>query len=397
MVNKKQMYDVIVIGAGAAGMMCAATAAERGKKVLMIEQSKKPGRKILMSGGGRCNFTNLYTTHENFLCSNPHFVKSALSQFNQWDFQALVIEAGINWHEREHGQLFCDDTAADIVKLLLDRCDKSGVELLKNCTLENVSGQQPFVLDTNQGQLNAKSVVIATGGLTVPSMDSTDIGHRIFRQYGHKVIPLRPALVPFILQEVSNGPLKILAGISLPVAISCNKKSFSEALLFTHKGISGPSVLQISNYWNKGDSISIDLLPDENAADWLMNARETHPNRMISTQLAKQFPKRLVEALMPLWKISDGPLGQMKKQLQQQLIDCLQSWELTPTGTEGYRTAEVTIGGVDTDGFSSKTMQSKKAPGLYVVGEVLDVTGHLGGFNFQWAWSSGYAAGMAIK
>jgi len=393
-------FDVIVIGAGAAGLMCAAEAGRRGRSVLVIDHADKAGKKILISGGGKCNFTNLYAGPADFLCSNPHFVKSALSRFTQYDFLDLVSRYGIAWEEREHGQLFCIESAKQIVDMLLAECRDTGVEIQLNCTIESVAKRKRFELVTNRGTFSAEALVVATGSRSIPKMGATGFGHQIARQFGLNVTELRAGLVPFRFTGREAEALKALAGISLPVTARCggangNGATFSEAMLFTHRGLSGPAMLQISSYWRQGDTISIDLLPGFDVAAQLKSWRETRPKAQLHTLLAEQMPKRFAVYLCET-VLADKPAGQLSDRDIETIAATLHGWQLRPAGTEGYRTAEVTVGGVDSDELSSKTMESKKVSGLYFIGEVVDVSGHLGGFNFQWAWSSGYAAAIAI-
>ncbi len=391
-------YDVIIIGAGAAGLMCAATAGCRGRRVLLLDNSRKVGKKILMSGGGRCNFTNLFVEPANYVSQNPHFCKSALKRYTQWDFIALVERYGIAYHEREHGQLFCNDSAREILDMLLSECEQAGVTLKSSCEVAAVSGEHLYQVSTNQGGFLAESLVVATGGLSIPSMGSSGFGYDIASQFGLNVLPQRAGLVPFTFTDRMKGVTERLAGISLPVTIQCGDQLFSEQLLFTHRGLSGPVVLQISNYWKVGETIRVNLLPDLDAVALLRDFKQQHPRGSLKNLLAKQLPKKLIAELMALYwpQWSERPIADMPDSLLQEIAGHLNHWQLKPSGTEGYRTAEVTLGGVDTDELSSKTMESRRQPGLYFVGEVMDVTGHLGGFNFQWAWSSGYAAGQYV-
>jgi predicted Rossmann fold flavoprotein len=378
--------------------MCAWQAALRGRKVLVLENSKKAGRKILMSGGGRCNFTNLEVTSDNFICENPHFVKSALSQYTNWDFIGKVIEHGIAYHERDHGQLFCDDKAKDIVNMLLAECEAAGVTILLQCEITYVSHDNHYALNTNKGIFQAPSLVVATGGLSIPYMNPTPFGYELARQFGLNVLPIRASLVPYTF----SGPLKEmfarLAGNAIPASIANGGRVFYEALLFTHRGLSGPVVLQISNYWQQSEAVSINLIPQETMSDWLRSAKASHSKSLLRTLIGQYLPKNVVLEFETLWwtENRDKPIGDWSNQQLQALGQAFNNWEVVPSGTEGYRTAEVTLGGVDTDGLSSKTMEARNQPGLFFIGEVVDVTGHLGGFNFQWAWSSGYACAQAL-
>jgi len=396
-----QSYDAIIIGAGAAGLMCAATAAARGRSVLIIEHAEKAGKKILISGGGRCNFTNHYTSAENFISQNPHFCKGALARFSAADFLARVEAHGIAWHEREHGQLFCDDSAKDILDMLMVPCREHGVRILLNTEVNSVDRIGPqnnssFHLLTSKGEFESASLVIATGGLSIPKMGASGFGIDIARQFGLNIISPTAGLVPLRFTGIEKDSLEKIAGISIEVSISCRRQAFTEAMLFTHRGISGPAVLQISSYWKPGDTIEVNLLPHLDIEQWPGEQAAQHPGMRLDNALATLLPKRLVQLLMDWLKLPRIPMNQITDKQRQQISDALAHWQLKPAASEGYRTAEVTVGGVDTAALSSKTMMAKQVPGLYFIGEVVDVTGHLGGFNFQWAWSSGYVAGMAI-
>ncbi|EOZ5530625.1 NAD(P)/FAD-dependent oxidoreductase [Vibrio metschnikovii] len=393
-----EQVDVIVIGAGAAGLMCAAQAAQRGRQVLVMDHAKKPGRKILISGGGRCNFTNYDVSAANYLCRNPHFVKSALSQYSNWDFISLVSKHGIAFEEREHGQLFCVDSAKEIVNLLLTECDQPTLKQRYQVDIQTISQTADgFVLQTSQGTWQCQSLVIATGGLSMPKLGATPFGYKVAEQFAIPVLPTCAGLVPFTLHVADKEALAELSGIALPVEILARcGTSFKEALLFTHRGLSGPAVLQISSYWQPGQTLSINLLPNVDVDDALAEAREQHPNQTLKTTLSRLLPKRLVEVLIERGLLVDKPMKQLTPTVLKQTAQALQEWQIVPNGTEGYRTAEVTLGGVDTDWLSSKTMECKTVPGLFFVGEVMDVTGWLGGYNFQWAWSSGYVAGQWV-
>jgi len=387
--------DIIIIGAGAAGLMCAGTAAGFGKSVLVLDHAEKAGKKILISGGGRCNFTNRFTGPGNFISSNPHFCKSALARFSADDFIAWVKQAGISYHEREHGQLFCDESARDILDMLLKPCHDFGVEIELQTEILSIEKNENFQIKTNRGDFSAASLVIATGGLSIPKMGATAFGLKTAESFELKLIESAPGLVPFTFTGKEKEALKSLAGISLDVTASSRGKSFTEAMLFTHRGLSGPAMLQISSYWSPGESISINLLPGSDISEMIAEKRQAHPNAQLGTALSELLPKRLVQLLFDS-EIREQRLNQLSDATIRTIIDKLQNWQLKPNGSEGYRTAEVMTGGVDTDELSSKTMESKKVPGLYFIGEVVDVTGHLGGFNFQWAWSSGNAAGLAL-
>ncbi|MEX0351524.1 MAG: NAD(P)/FAD-dependent oxidoreductase [Paracoccaceae bacterium] len=387
-------YQTIILGAGAAGMMCAAHC---GGRTLVLDHARAPGEKIRISGGGRCNFTNLYAEPGNFLSGNPHFCKSALARYTQWDFIDLVNRHGIAWHEKTLGQLFCDGSSKQIVALLVDQLQQAGVELWLSTSVRGVeqcSGGFRLDLD-REGKtlsLTCRNLVLATGGKSIPKMGATGLAYDIARQFGLAVTDTRPALVPFTFPE---GRFKPLAGVSLPVRLSNTITSFEEALLFTHRGLSGPAVLQLSSYWREGEAVSVNLMPDIALYDLLRGQRQDGGRKALTTELARHLPARLVEVLKPELDL-EGNLADQSDARLKSLCDSLQAWRLTPSGTEGYRTAEVTLGGIDTDGLSSKTMQAKTVPGLYAIGEAVDVTGWLGGYNFQWAWSSGHAAGIAI-
>lgn len=394
-----QEKDVIIIGAGAAGLMCAISAGGRGKSVAVLDHANKVGKKILMSGGGRCNFTNYYAEPSNFLSHNEHFCKSALSRYTQWDFIGLVEKHGIPYHEKKLGQLFCDNKAKDIVNMLLDECSDVGADVRTHCAIEQVEKtEKGFLLITSQGKWQCRSLVIATGGLSIPTMGATGFGYDIAKQFGLTVLPTTAGLVPFTLTPSLLEQFEGLSGTSADASVSCNGESFRENILFTHRGLSGPSILQISSYWKPGDSIHIDLFPDTDLFQALKDSQQARPKSHINTLLAETLTKKLADRLTDLWfgDIKDKPLAELSNESLQRVATQCQSWSLKPTGTEGYRTAEVTLGGIDTDEVSSKTFEAKKVPGLYFIGEVLDVTGHLGGFNFQWAWASGHACGQEL-
>lgn len=386
--------DVLVIGAGAAGLMCAITAGQRGKRVLVVDHANRPGKKILMSGGGRCNFTNMGTTPANFLSANPHFAKSALARYTPWDFVALVEQHRIKYHEKELGQLFCDESSKLIVRMLLDECAAAGVEVRTSCAVSQVRKVDAgFRVATATGEVLATSLVIATGGLSIPSMGATGFGYELARQFGHAVLPTRAGLVPLTLSGKHQVHYQDLAGLALPMSeAKLGRQAFRAGLLFTHRGLSGPSILQISSYWQPGDDLRIDLSPDVDADDWLIGQRADRPAAELKTVLGELLPKRLAQRLCELW-LESRPMRQYR---EAELVDIgrqLHDWPIVASGTEGYRTAEVTLGGVDTNELSSTTMESRRVPGLYFIGEVVDVTGWLGGYNFQWAWASGHAAG----
>ncbi len=378
-------------------MFCAAQAGQLGCRVLLLDNGKKPGRKILMSGGGRCNFTNMYVEPAAYLSQNPHFCKSALARYTQWDFIELVGKYGIAWHEKTLGQLFCDDSAEQIVTLLLAECEKGGVQIrLRSEILSVERDEQGYRLQVNGETLATKKLVIASGGLSMPGLGASPFGYKIAEQFGLKVLPTRAGLVPFTLHKPLLEQLQVLSGVSVPSTITAeNGTLFRENLLFTHRGLSGPAVLQISSYWQPGEFVTVNLLPDCNLEEFLNEQRGAHPNQSLKNTLAMQLPKRLVECLQQLGQIPDVTLKQLNVRDQQALVETLTAWRVQPNGTEGYRTAEVTLGGVDTNELSSRTMEARKAPGLYFIGEVMDVTGWLGGYNFQWAWSSAWACAQA--
>jgi predicted Rossmann fold flavoprotein len=388
--------DVVIIGAGAAGLMCAMTAAARGREVLLIEHASKAGKKILMSGGGRCNFTNMYTDPANFVSQNPHFVKSALARYTQWDFIALVSKHGVPYHEKKLGQLFCDNRSKDILEMLLEECRQAGVDLHLETSVHQIEKTEDgYLLSTDIGDVASPSLVVATGGLSIPTMGATGFGYEIARQFGHNVTATRAGLVPF----TTSGELKELctelSGTSVACVVSCNDESFRENILFTHRGLSGPAILQISSFWHPGDAVEINLLPDHDALDWLQGQQAAHADSELKTVLGEVFSKKMASLLADHWCTSKR-MRQFTPADLRDLADKLGAWQVVPAGTEGYRTAEVTLGGVDTREVSSKTMESLKSPGLYFIGEVLDVSGHLGGFNFQWAWASGHAAAQYV-
>lgn len=393
-----EKIDVVIIGAGAAGLMCAAQAGKRGRRVMVIDHAKKPGRKILISGGGRCNFTNYDVSAQNYLCRNPHFVKSALSQYTNWDFISMVGKYGIEFEERSHGQLFCLDSAKDIVNMLLKECELPNItQRYQVETLDIQQTEQGFHLHTSTGDIECESLVVATGGLSMPKLGATPFGYKIAQQFGLPVIATTAGLVPFTLHVEDKDALAELSGIAVAAEIQAEcGKSFKEALLFTHRGLSGPSVLQISSYWKPGQAITINLVPEVDVDELLTHSREKHPNQTLKNTLARVLPKRLVEVFIERKLLVDKPLKQFNPKELEAIRETLEQWRVAPNGTEGYRTAEVTLGGVDTDVLSSKTMECKEIKGLYFVGEVMDVTGHLGGFNFQWAWASGWVAGQHV-
>ena len=421
-------FDVIIIGAGASGLYCALTAGRRGRRVLVLDHANKAGKKILMSGGGRCNFTNYFVEPEHFIGANQHFCKSALSRYPSWEFIGMVERHKISYHEREHGQLFCDDSAQDILTMLLNECAAVGVQVRLNTQIDSVQAlendkKSRFQLLTSrvlskkdkqeqkdvpkqtrpvQSGFRCESLVVATGGLSIPTMGASGLGYELAQQFGHQLNPIDASLVPFTFTDKTGELIRALAGISLPVIASNERISFRLPLLFTHRGLSGPAMLQLSNYWQTGETISINLLPDTDMTQLLLDHKNSHPRQLIRTVLAdytdNALPKKLLVALQTtLWDdIKDKELANIKDERLIELGTTLNGWQLKPSGTEGYRTAEVTRGGVKTDEVSSKTMQSNYQEGLYFIGEVLDVTGWLGGYNFQWAWASGFVCGEVV-
>jgi len=393
-----ESFDAIIVGAGAAGMFCAALAGQAGQRVLLLDNGKKPGRKILMSGGGRCNFTNLYVEPAAYLSQNPHFCKSALARYTQWDFIDLVGKHGIAWHEKTLGQLFCDDSAQQIVDLLVAECEKGNVtQRLRTEILSVERDDNGYTLQLNGGTVQAAKLVIASGGLSMPGLGASPFGYKIAEQFGLKLLPTRAGLVPFTLHKPLLEQVQTLSGVSVPSVITAeNGTVFRENLLFTHRGLSGPAVLQISSYWLPGEFVTINLVPECDLAEFLNQQRDAHPNQSLKNTLGMQLPKRLVECLQQLGQIPDVTLKQLNSRDQEKLVETLTAWRVQPNGTEGYRTAEVTLGGVDTHELSSRTMEARNVPGLYFIGEVMDVTGWLGGYNFQWAWSSAWACAQAL-
>ena len=400
MLDKTTPTDVVIIGASAAGLMCAIEAGKRGRKVIVLDHANKAGKKILMSGGGRCNFTNYHISAENYISHNPHFCKSALSRYTQWDFLELVNKYQIPFHERDHGQLFCDDSAKDILDMLLSECKDAGVTIKLNTEITNIERLDD--LDTNCFQVNtqnrnyqAQSLVVATGGLSIPKMCATPLGYKIAEQFGIKVLPTSAGLVPFTLQPEDKERFSPLSGIAIDSLVSNQRASFRENILFTHRGLSGPAILQISSYWLRGETININLLPEINLVEQLKNGQQQHPQQQLKTWLAHYLPKRVINTLLEA-SLADSTMQRLSHKQFQTIADNLQIWTIKPNGTEGYRTAEVTLGGVDCDALSSKTMEAQSVPGLYFIGEVVDVSGWLGGYNFQWSWSSGWCAGQVV-
>ena len=396
---KKAGVDCIVIGGGAAGLFCALTAGQRGRKVLVLDSSNRVGKKILMSGGGRCNFTNLHIDPENYISSNPHFVKSALSSYTQWDFIALVEKHGIAYHEKTLGQLFCDKSSKQILEMLLTECEEVGVEILTHCQITSVEQlSDEYSLQTSLGEFTCHSLVVATGGLSIPTMGATGFGYELAEQFGLDVLDRSAALVPFTFSDQWKSLCERLAGLSTDVVMASSGQSFREGLLFTHRGLSGPVSLQVSSYWSPGQPITINLMPDCDASEYLLDAKGHHGKSLVRTVLTQLLPKTLVNELEALlWSsYQTMPLAEIPDAVLRKIGSSLSAWTLKPSGTEGYRTAEVTLRGIDTRHISSKTMECSEHRGLYFIGEVVDVTGHLGGYNFQWAWSSGYAAGSVV-
>nr|WP_222939115.1 NAD(P)/FAD-dependent oxidoreductase [Duffyella gerundensis] len=393
-----EQFDVIIIGAGAAGLFCAAQAGQRGLNVLLVDNGKKPGRKILMSGGGRCNFTNMYIEPAAYLSHNPHFCKSALARYTQWDFIELVAKHGIAYHEKTLGQLFCDDSAQQMVDLLVKECEQGRVTLRLRTEVGAITrDDQGYRLSLNGSEVSARKLVVASGGLSMPGLGASPLGYKIAEQFGLSVFPTRAGLVPFTLHKPLLDQLQNLSGVALPATVEAEDGTlFKEALLFTHRGLSGPAILQISSYWLPGEQLAINLSPTTELGAFLTVQREAHPNLSLKNSLAKVLPKRLVEVLQTLAIVPDVTLKQLNAKQQSELVHTLHNWRVQPNGTEGYRTAEVTLGGVDTTQLSSKTMEARQVPGLYFIGEVVDVTGWLGGYNFQWAWSSAWACAQAL-
>ncbi|MBS0287243.1 MAG: NAD(P)/FAD-dependent oxidoreductase [Proteobacteria bacterium] len=390
-----QSCDVLIIGAGAAGLMCGIETAKRQRQVIIIDHANKPGKKILMSGGGRCNFTNYNISPNNYISHNPHFCKSALSRYTQWDFIALVKKHQIPFHEKAHGQLFCDDKAKDIVNMLLSEFEGPNAKLHLNESIESIEklADDRFMVKTNIHKYQCQSLVIATGGLSIPTMGATPFGYQVAKQFNILVWPVRAGLVPLTLHTQDKERFSTLSGISCDSLVTCKSHQWRENILFTHRGLSGPAILQISNFWQSGDTITINLLPEIDLFETLKSIQKSNPQRQLKEALSEYLPKRLIAVfLMP--EMADKPLQMISHSQFHKLAQTFQKWQLLPNATEGYRTAEVTLGGVDCHALSSKTMEAINVKGLYFIGEVIDVTGALGGFNFQWAWSSGWAAGQ---
>lgn len=391
-----EQFDVVVIGAGASGLMCAATAGYRGRSVLVVEHTNKVGRKILMSGGGRCNFTNMHNSPSNFLSQNPHFCKSALSRYSAQDFIDLVDRHGVEYHEKTLGQLFCNESSKEILRVLLTECEWAGNDIRTDLSVTQIEPlANGYLLQTSVGEVKAESVVIATGGLSIPNGGATSFAYDIAQQFDLTVLPRTAALVPFTLQPKDKEVLKELSGVSHKVRATIGKTSFLESMLFTHRGLSGPAILQISSYWQPGGEVEIDLFPDFDLFSWLKEQREERPKADLINVMASQMSKRMAQLLCQLFGFN-GVMGSQSNKDLEAVTLAFKNWKVKPSGTEGYRTAEVTLGGIDTNEINQKTMEAKKASGLYFIGECLDVTGHLGGHNFQWAWASGFAAGQVV-
>jgi predicted Rossmann fold flavoprotein len=388
-------FDAIVIGAGAAGLMCAIAAGQRGRRVLVLEHGRQAGAKILISGGGRCNFTNTGTVPGRFFSANPHFAKSALARYTPRDFIALVERHGIAWHEKTLGQLFCDGSARAIVAMLLAECAAVGVEIRTGCRVTGLSRADAFRVETDQGAFTAAALVLASGGLSIPKMGATGFAHDVASRFGLALVPPLPGLVPLTFAGDELALMQPLSGLALEVTARCGRTSFREAMLFTHRGLSGPAILQISSVWRQGEAITLDLLPGQDARALLLARKQARPNAELKTVLAEFLPQRLASALTE-GRLPNAPMGRLRDRELAAVAEKLARWRLIPAGSEGYAKAEVTLGGIDTAGLSSQTMQARAVPGLFVIGEAVDVTGWLGGYNFQWAWASGQAAGQAV-
>ena len=391
-------FDVIILGGGAAGLMCAIAAGQRGRRVVVLESANKTGKKILMSGGGRCNFTNLHCSPKNYLSANPHFCISALSRYTQWDFITLVEKYGIAYHDKGAGQLFCDNSSKEILAMLETECESAGVEIVTHCEDVTVEYEKSYSVKNSQGTYVGDSLVIATGGLSIPKMGASDFGYRLAKQFGLNVLDTRAGLVPFTFSGAMHEVTDRLSGVSLPATVTASDTAFTEDILFTHRGLSGPAALQASSYWSPGTNITLNLLPSTDVEDILLGAKTNQPRTRLRTILSEHLPRALVLELQELfWSdAADEPVAEIPNSELRRLGAILQAWTLKPASTEGYRTAEVTLGGVDTNELSSQTMECKRQRGLYCIGEVVDVTGHLGGFNFQWAWASAQAAGQVV-
>jgi hypothetical protein len=400
-------YDVIILGAGGAGMMCAIHAGRRGRSVVLLDHSKKLGGKILISGGGRCNFTNMGAGPANYVSKNPHFCKSALSRYQPTEFIQMVRDHGIPFHEKKLGQLFCDHSAQDIVNLLKSECDQAGAQFELECKIEKVTNLPAsesdgegnpirFRIETSKGVFESESLVVATGGLSIPKIGATGFGYQLAERFGLKLVERAAALDGFTFADAEMKSLAALSGVSIDCVIECNGKSFRENILFTHSGLSGPAALQASLHWNKGDTVTIDLLPGQDVFQWFLKKKKEGSRAIVRNLLSELLPSRFAERICELHFPSELPLPQVSEKALEAFCQVLKAWKIVPSGTVGYSKAEVTRGGVDTDELSSKTMEARKVPGLYFIGEVVDVTGWLGGYNFQWAWASGWAAGQAV-
>lgn len=393
--SQHKIYDTIIIGAGAAGLMCAMRAGQRGRRVLLLDHAEEAGKKILISGGGRCNFTNRDISPDKFYSQNPHFCISALKSYTQHDFIGLVEKHNIPYHHKTLGQLFCDNSARDILKMLLDECRAAGVDIKLSTSINDVSKSDAYNIVTDKGTFTASTLVLASGGLSIPKMGATNFAHRMAKQFGLPLTELRPALVPLVFQGALLEFMQPLSGVSAEIVASKGKKKFREGMVFTHRGISGPAILQISSLWREGDDITLDMLPDVDAESYLLERKKTRPNAELKTILAELLSQRLAGAFTTTF-MTNMAIGQMTDKALREAAKQLKQWVLCPAGSEGYAKAEVTLGGVDTNALSSKTMAANNVQGLFVIGEAVDVTGWLGGYNFQWAWSSGWAAGSAI-
>ena len=395
MTPRAQTFDAIIIGAGAAGMMCAITAGQRGKKVLLLDRAQRPGAKILISGGGRCNFTNLEVTPERFLSGNPHFCKSALVRYTQHDFIAMVERHRIAYHEKTLGQLFCDGSAREIVTMLLAECASAGVEIRLGCSVTEVVRAGQFSLATSLGAFAAPVLVLACGGLSIPKMGATGLAYEIARRFGLAIVEPRPGLVPVRVEGEALKQSRALSGVSVDAIASCRGAAFRENILFTHRGLSGPAILQVSSYWLPGGSLEIDLVPEHDAERFLLDRKRTRPKAELKSVLAEVLPNRLAQSIADTGS-QGGSIANLPDRRILEIAARLKRWQVRPSETEGWDKAEVTVGGIDTAGLSSRTMEAREVPGLYCIGEAVDVTGWLGGYNFQWAWSSGWCAGQAI-
>jgi len=394
--GKVSSSDILIVGAGAAGLMCAMTAAAKGKRIQILEKNKKPGAKILISGGGRCNFTNEDVSAANYISENKHFSKSALSRYTPWDFMSLLGESGLTWHEKTLGQLFCDQGSKAVLEVLLKACSATGVQLETDVAINSVAYEEGhYSLRGDRCVYKAPSLVIASGGVSIPKMGATGFGYEVARQFGLKVVEPVPALVPLTFAPDVVGVMKSLAGVSVDCLVACGGTSFRENLLFTHRGLSGPAILQISSYWRRGDTITVNLMPQKtDVFAWLKGQRQEKPKAGLKAVLGTELPERLAVWLADPWP---GVMADQSNQKLQSVADTIARWQLTPTGSEGFKKAEVTRGGVSTEFLSSKTLEAKNQPGLYFIGECVDVTGWLGGYNFQWAWASGHACGSALQ